>query len=119
MQLSSDAATLYLLAITYATSGNLAVIRLPSRSMTFVPGVIGVAIITSGPHKDELIYQRRVWSDAPDGNSYPSYPFIHATVDGRQIREISNEFSVGRAPILRKYLTDIRAMIEWEGQKLP
>ena len=124
MQLSHDGTTLYLLAATYATSGNLAIINLASELISFVPGVIAVFLIETGPHRDELIYQRRVWHKSPaDGLEYPAYPLIHALADGRQIREISDEnFTVAgndKMPILRKYLREINGTIHANGQKMP
>ena len=98
MQMSYEGSVLYLLASTYATSGNLAIVNLTSGSIAFVPGVIAVFVIESGPHQNDLIYQRRVYHKSPeDGLEYPSYPFIHALADGRQVREISNETSRSEA----------------------
>jgi hypothetical protein len=124
MQISYEGSVLYLLASTYATSGNLAIVNLTSGSLSFVPGVIAVFVIESGPHQNELVYQRRVWRKSPnDGLEYPSYPFIHALADGRQITEISDEnFTVGgndKVPVLRKYLREIDGTIHANGQKLP
>jgi hypothetical protein len=44
MQMSYEGSVLYLLASTYATSGNLAIIKLTSGSIAFVPGVIAVLL---------------------------------------------------------------------------
>jgi hypothetical protein len=124
MLLSHDGSMLCLLAMTYATSGNLAVIRLASGSMSFVPGVIAVFLIEGGSHQDELIYQRRIYRKSPDdGTEYPAYPLIHTRADGQQIREISNEnFTVegnDKMPILREYLREINGRIHANGQQLP
>lgn len=55
MQLSPDDSTLYLVSIVYATSGALAIIRLRDNAVNYIPGVDDVHVITSGPHRGELI----------------------------------------------------------------
>ena len=124
MQLSYDGSVLYLVSPVYATSGSLAIILLARGSITYVPGVNLVYIIETGPHRDELIYQRRIWhKSAEDRLEGPGYPFVHARADGQQITEISNEyFTVGgndEVPLLRKYLRKIGGTITVNGQKLP
>jgi hypothetical protein len=124
MQLSFDGSVLYLVSPVYATSGSLAIIHLASGSITFVPGVNFVYVIETGPHRDELIYQRRIYHKShEDGLEYPGYPFVHARADGQQITEISDEsFTVGgndEVPVLRKYLRKIGGTITANGQKLP
>jgi hypothetical protein len=61
MQLSYDGSVLYLVSPVYATSGSLAIINLANGSIGYVPGVNMVFVIETGPHRDELIYQRRIW----------------------------------------------------------
>ena len=123
MQVSVDSLTLYLVSPVYATSGSLAIVDLLSGSIKYVPGVDSVYVIQSGPHRDELIYQRRVYHKTNDGGEYPHYPFIHARHDGEQIAEISDEFfTVGghdKLPILRAYLRKIRATIVVNGDVIP
>jgi len=124
MQLSFDGSVLYLVSPVYATSGSLAIIHLASGSITFVPGVNYVCVIETGPHRDELIYQRRIYRKSPeDGLEYPGYPFVHARADGQQITEISDEyFTVGgndEIPVLREYLRKIGGTITANGRKLP
>ena len=124
MQLSYDGLVVYLVSPVYATSGSLAIIRLSSGAISYVPGVNFVYVIETGPHRDELIYQRRIWHKSlDDGLEYPGYPFVHAHSDGRQIAEISNEyFTVGgndKVPVLRSYLRKIGARITVNGRKLP
>jgi len=124
MALSHDGATLYLVSPVYATSGSLAIVNLAQGSVSYVSGVRSVYVIESGPHRDELIYSRRVLHGHrnPDVDS-PTYPFIHARADGEQIVEISNEdFAVGgndRVPILRAYLRKIGGTITVDGMKIP
>ena len=119
MQLSRDAQTLYLVSLVYATSGSLAIVSLATGSVSYVPGVDFVYVIQSGPHRDELIYQRRVMH----ATESPRYPFIHANANGKQITEISDEyFTVGgndKLPILRAYLRKIDATISINGRIFP
>jgi len=124
MQLSHDSSLLYLVSPVYATSGSLAIINLSDNSIKYVPGVNSVYVIESGPHRDELIYQRRISRKSlDDGVYYPAYPFVHARPDGRQIAEISDEhLTVGgndKLPILRKYLRSLGGTITVDGQRLP
>lgn len=124
MQLSYDRSVLYLVSPVYATSGSLAIINLAQGSISYVPGVNMVYVIQTGPHRDELIYQRRIWhKSVADGLAYPGYPLAHAHADGRQITEISNEcFTVGgndEVPLLRKYLRQLGGTITVNGRKLP
>ena len=124
MQLSHDRSTLYLVSPVSATSGSLAIVKLATGSVSYVHGVNSVYVIETGLHRDELIYERRVWHTAPgDEVGYPDYPFIHARVDGTQIAEISDEyFTVGgndQAPILRQYLRKLDGTITVNGRRLP
>lgn len=124
MQVSPDGSALYLVSAVYATSGSLAIVSLPRGSVIYVPGVMSVYVIETGPHRGELIYQRRVsHRSSEDGLEYPAYPFIHARADGQQIREISDEhFTSGgndKVPLLRAYLRKIGGTITANGQKLP
>lgn len=124
MQLSHDGSVLYLVSSVYATSGSLAIINLARGSISYVPGANMVYVIEAGPHRDELIYQRRIWQKSiEDGLEHPGYPLVHAHADGRQILEVSNEhFTVGgsdEVPLLRKYLRTIGGTITVNGRKLP
>jgi hypothetical protein len=124
MQLSYDGSVLHLVSPVYATSGSLAIINLARGSINYVPGVNTVYVVETGPHRDELIYQRRIrQKSVEDGLEHPAYPFVHAHADGRQIAEISNEhFTVGgndEAPLLRDYLRNIGGTITVNGRKLP
>jgi hypothetical protein len=121
MQLSYDRSVLYLVSPVYATAGSLAIVHLAGGPITYVPGVNFVYVIETGPHRDELIYQRRIW---PKSAEHPEYPLIHARADGRQIAEISNEcLSCGgnndEVPVLRKYLGKLGGSITMNGQKFP
>jgi hypothetical protein len=113
MQLSPNGSTLYLVALVYATSGSLAIVQLAHGTVEYVPGVNCVYVIGTGPHKGELIYQRRTLL-----NSQVAYPFIHVRADGRQITIISN-LTEDPAPLLRQYLRKIAGTITIDGQKLP
>lgn len=125
MQLSPDGSTLYLTSPVYATSGSLAIIRLKDGTVTYVPGVDDVYIVVNGPHKGELIYQRRM--DHPvqrmkKGNRYPHYPFVHAQSDGQPIRVIAEEYvdnGLDKLPKLESYLRRIRGQIVINGQAFP
>ncbi len=124
IQLSYDRSVLYLVSPVYATSGSLAIVNLARGSITYVPGVNLVYVIQTGPHRDDVIYQRRIWhKSVEEGVEYPSYPFVHAHADGRQITEISNEnFTVGgndAVPLLRSYLLKIGGTINVMGRTLP
>ena len=124
MQLSYDASVLYLVSAAYATSGSLAIVNLARGSIDYVPGVNMVYVIETGPHRGELIYQRRIChKSADDGLEYPGYPFVHAHADGQQITEISNEYFTVRGndevPLLRSYLRKIGGTITVNGPKLP
>ncbi len=123
MQLSRDGSVLYLVSPIYATSGSLAILNLAGGSVVYVPGVMSVYVIENGSHRDELIYVRRMFHTAGHDVESPTYPFIHARADGKQIAEISNEFfTVGgndQVPLLRKYLRSIGGTITVDGKKLP
>lgn len=124
MQLSHDASVLYLVSPVSATAGSLAIISLARQSVTYVHGVDELWVIADGPHRDELIYQRRIWRKSKDdGLAYPVDAFIHARADGQQIAVISDEyFAVGRndkVPVLRAYLRKINGTITVNGRKLP
>jgi hypothetical protein len=122
MQLSHNGSLLYLVSPVYATAGSLAIVDLARGSVAYVPGVNLVYVIGSGAHRDELIYQRRIWHNR-NGDAHYYYPFVHARADGTQIREISDEwFTVGgndRVPRLRAYLRKIGGTITANGQHLP
>jgi hypothetical protein len=109
---------LYLVSPVYATSGSLAIVNLSRGSISYVPGVIMVYVIETGPHRDELIFQRRIYD-----LEHPGYPLVHARADGQQITEISNEyFTVGgndEVPLLRSYLRKIGGTITVNGHRLP
>jgi hypothetical protein len=117
IQLSHDGSTLYLVSPVYATSGSLAIVNLARGAVTYVPGVNEVYVIETGPHRDELVYVRRVFKDSA------TYPFIHARADGEVIAEISNEsFTVGgndKVPLLRAYLRKLDGTITVNGRRLP
>ena len=116
MQLSPDEATLYLVSPVYATSGSLAIVRLGQGAVTYVPGVIDVYVIASGPHRGELMYQRRVME------GHARYPFIHARADGWPIRVLAEEDlngGAGEAPRLAAYLRRIGGQIMVNGRAFP
>jgi hypothetical protein len=125
MQMSHDASLLYLVIPAYATSGSLAIISLPKTKITYIPGVCELYVIKTGPHRDELIYVRRVYHKGADGNEYPAYPFIHARADGHPIREVSDEWggqnnmAHDKMPLLRNYLQRIGGTINVNGETLP
>jgi len=54
-------------------------------AVTYVPGVDDVYIIVNGPHRGELMCQRRVME------GHARYPFIRARADGWPIRVIAEE----------------------------
>ena len=97
MQLSSDASTLYLISPVYATSGSMAIVSLRQGSVTYVRGVNLVYLIETGPHRDELIYWRRV--DSANG---PRYPLVHASKTGKPIAEIQTKTSRSQAITARR-----------------
>jgi hypothetical protein len=124
MQLSHDGSTLYLVCPVYATCGSLAIVKLAGRSVVYVPGVMSIYVIETGPHRDELVYVRRILHKPTKHDvESPTYPFIHARADGEQIAEISNEsFTVGgndQVPQLRGYLRKLDGTITVNGRKLP
>jgi hypothetical protein len=125
MQLSHDGSVLYLVSPVYATSGSLAIVSLAEATIKDVPGVCEVYMIETGPHRDELIYVRRVFHNSPDLGEHPTYPFIHARADGRPIREVSDEWSGqdnmprDKMPLLRNYLRRIDGTINVNGETLP
>ncbi|HEV2199452.1 MAG TPA: hypothetical protein VGR73_06510 [Bryobacteraceae bacterium] len=125
MQLSPDGKILYLVSPVSPTSGSLALVRLSENRITFVHGVNEVHVIENGPHRGELIYQRRLWQKDPhDGNAYPHYPFVHARADGTQIRVLADEyFTVGggtdHLPRLKAYLQQIGGQIRVNGELFP
>jgi len=123
MQMSHDGSVLYLVSPVYATSGSLAIISLRQGTITYVPGVNEVYVIEIGPHRDELIYVRRVYRKSADGGESPVYPFIHARADGQPIREVSDEFLAAgghdEVPVLRQYLRSIGGIINVSGKTLP
>jgi hypothetical protein len=124
MQMSPDGTTLYLVASVYATSGSLAIIRLNSGTISYVPGVNMVFVIEAGSHRGELICQRRMWHSAPtEQGRYPYYPFVHARADGTLIRVLAEEFfTVGGGtdtPVLKAYLRRIGGSIHVNGDLFP
>lgn len=124
MQLSYDGSLLYLVSPVYATSGSLAIINLVRGSITYDPGVNLVYVIETGPHRDELIYQRRYSHGSVEhGPGFRRYPIVHARANGQEIAEISNEDfpfdGNNEVPLLREYLRKIGATISVNGQKLP
>lgn len=112
-QLSLKGDRLYLIVPTYATSGTLAIVQLPSQTITTVPGVNSVNVIESGPRRGDLIYQKRMLKD------YAAYPLFHAHPDGKPIREISEEMFPGSTPILNNYLRKIGGTITVNNKQLP
>ena len=112
-QLSPDGSKLYLSIPTYATANTLAIVQLPAKTITQIPGVNFVYIIETGPHRGDLIYQKRVMK------AHVTYPFFHARPNGQEIREISEEQDPDRAPILAEYLRSIGGTITFDGRKLP
>ncbi len=123
MQLSPDRSILYLVASVYATAGSLAMIRLASGAIRYVPGVCRVYVIESGPHQGDLIYTRRMWwKGRLPGDEHPYYPFVHAGADGKPIRVLAEEElngGVRDAPRLRNYLRQIEGSIHIDGVLLP
>ena len=116
MQLSPDEGTLYLVSPVYATSGSLAIVRLGQGAVTYVPGVDDVYIIVNGPHRGELMCQRRVME------GHARYPFIRARADGWPIRVIAEEDlngGAGEAPRLAAYLRRIGGQIMVNGRAFP
>jgi hypothetical protein len=123
-QLSHDGSVLYLVSPVSAVSGSLAIVFLARGSVSYVPGVESVYVIETGPHRDELIYVRRVMRSSPKHRlGFPAYPLIHARANVEEISEISNEsFTLGanaEMPILSAYLRNIGATITVHGRKLP
>jgi hypothetical protein len=125
MQLSHNGAVLYLVSPVYATSGSLAIVSLTEGTIKEVPGVCEVYVIETGPHRDELIYVRRVFHKSQDLGEHPAYPFIHARADGQPIREVSEEWAGqdnmahDKMPLFRNYLRRIGGTINVNGETLP
>jgi hypothetical protein len=124
MQLSPGGSVLYLVSPVYATSGSLAIIHLRGGLISYVPGVNQVFVIETGPHRGELIYQRRMYRRiSREQGEYPYYPFVHARPNGVPIHVISEEFfTVGgdmETPILKSYLRTIGGLILVNGKSLP
>ncbi|MGA2183403.1 MAG: hypothetical protein ABSH47_10265 [Bryobacteraceae bacterium] len=124
MQLSPDDSIVYLVSPVSATSGSLAIVRLHSGRISEVGGVDEVFVIETGPHRGDLIYQRRMWHRIRgEEGQYPYYPFVHARADGSPIHVISGEyFTVGGAtdtPILKAYLRRIGGVIRVNGKTFP
>lgn len=124
MQMSPDGSTLYLVMPAYATSGNLAIIGLRHGEISYVPGVMSVFVIEGGAHQGELIYSRRVaYASRTKYEPYYHYPFIHSRANGKEIREISDEFFTVNggtpAPILKSYLRQMGGRIVVNGKPLP
>jgi len=126
MQLSPDSRTLYLVSPVSATSGSMAVIRLPGNTLNVVHGVLDVWTIETGSHAGELIAVRRMYRSVPhEVGQYPYYPFVHLGRDGRQIKIISEEaFRIGGdqrdyVPKLLAYLRKIGGRITVHGKTIP
>ncbi|MGO9094003.1 MAG: hypothetical protein ACLQGV_02175 [Bryobacteraceae bacterium] len=125
MQLSPDEATLYLVSPVYATSGSLAIVRLGTGAVTYVPGVNDVYVIVSGPHRGELLYSQRMHHHVPPRrpeDESPWYPFVHARADGKAIQVIADEWVADRpaeAPKLAAYLRHIGGQIMVNGRAFP
>jgi hypothetical protein len=116
MQLAPDGSALYLTSPVYATSGSLAIIPLKQGTVRYVPGVDDVYVIVNGPHRGELLYQRR---EDEDGAYYPS---VHARADGRLIRVLAEEWleeGLDKVPRLKEYLRSIGGQIMVNGQAFP
>jgi hypothetical protein len=116
MQLAPDGSTLYLTSPVYATSGSLAIIPLNQGTVKYVPGVDDVYVIVSGPHRGELLYQRRGLEKVVH------YPFFHARADGRPIRmaaEARQEDGPDNVPRLKEYLKSLGGQIVVNGQAFP
>ena len=124
MQLSPDGSILYLVSPVSATSGSLAIIDLHSGSITEVGGVNEVYVIEAGPHRGDLIYQRRMRHRiSGDEGEYPYYPFVHANDQGVQIHVLAEEYftvaGVAVAPVLEAYLRKIGGTIRVNGKAFP
>jgi hypothetical protein len=125
IQLSPDDSSLYVVSIVYATSGALAIVRLQDGAVTYVAGVDDVYVITSGPHRGELIYQQRREQHVPPRkpeDQSPYYPFVHARADGTPIRVIAEEYlndGSNKAPKLASYLRSIHGQVVLNGQAFP
>jgi len=124
MQLSPDDSILYLVSPVYATSGSLAIVDLRTGSITEVAGVNEVYVIEIGPHRGELIYQRRMLHRiSGDEGEYPYYPFVHANDQGVQIHVLAEEYftvaGVAVAPVLEAYLRKIGGTIRVNGKAFP
>ena len=81
-----------------------------------MPGVAEVYVIVNGPHRGELMYQRRVME------GHARYPFIHARADGWPIRVLAEEDlngGAGEAPRLAAYLRRIGGQIMVNGRAFP
>ena len=121
MQLSPDGGILYLVSPVYATSGSLAIIQLEPGTVSYLHGVNEVHVIQSGPHRGELIYERRrlYWKH---GDPRIEYPLIHAGADGRQIHVIAEEPTlIGGTdrPLLKAYLRKIEGQLIIDGKLIP
>jgi hypothetical protein len=124
MELSPDEATLYLVSPVYATSGSLAIVRLGTGAVTYVPGVNDVYVIVNGLHRGELLYNRRMDLHVPPRVEDPGhwYPFIHAGADGKAIQVIADEWVADgpdKAPKLAAYLRRIGGQIMVNGRAFP
>ena len=122
MQLSHNGSRLYLVSPVYASAGSLAIVDLPRGSVGYVPGVILVYVIETGAHRGELIYQRRRISHKLGQDAYAYYPFVHASANGKQIKELSDESLTAefdKVPHLRAYLRKIGGTITVNGRRFP
>jgi len=91
--------------------------------VNYVPGVMDVFVIESGPHAGDLIYMQRQDPTEP-GLGHP-YPWVHARADGTPIRVLAEEplRLVGiphpDAPKLKAYLQRIGGTIIINGRPFP
>jgi hypothetical protein len=125
MQLSPDDSILYLVTNQWAaTSGSLAIIRLRDNRVTYVGCVNEVYVIESGANRGDLVYERRMWDNAPY-NEHPYYSWVHAHANGAIIRVLADEppLTEGNpdtdAPKLRAYLQKIGGRIIINGRPFP
>jgi hypothetical protein len=125
MQLSPDDSILYLVNNQWsATSGSLAIIHFRDNRLSYVGGVNEVYVIESGPHRGDLIYQRRLMDETPN-NEHPYYPWIHARPNGATVKILAEEpFLIGDAPDadapkLKAYLQRIGGTIIINGRPFP
>lgn len=125
MQLSPDEATLYLVSDVWATSGSLAIVRLGTGTVTYVPGVDDVYVIVNGRYQGDLLYQQRMEHHVPPRrpeDESPWHPFIHARADGKPFQLIAEEWvedGPAKTPKLAAYLRRIGGQIMVNGRAFP